>query len=171
MAIKHKSVDVRNYTKSPENQYDKSASLLSDNSKPIGIAVPLQLSGIVSGGIKMRYSPIEQIRDNFRNLILTNYGTRVMKPEFGTNLRSVSFDVTRDEFTNEVQRRIQSAINKYMPFISLENIEIVFGKSQYSQNYLSTDPLKNNNSSTTITIEYSVSALALNKDVITVVLV
>ena len=52
---------------------------------PIGIATPMQL-GNGTNIYKMHYKLEDQIRDNLRNLVLTNQGERIGRHDFGANL-------------------------------------------------------------------------------------
>lgn len=86
---------------------------------PIGIKTPIQL--IDEGGFfKMHFENADQIADNLRNLILTNHGERLVHYDFGANLRSLTFNLGQEEFDNEAILRIKRAVNKYMPYVSLE---------------------------------------------------
>ena len=68
----------------------------------------------------MNYSLTDQFADNLRNLLLTNWGERLGLYRYGANLRSLVF-LTQDEFDNQAIERIREAVEKWMPFIDLEN--------------------------------------------------
>jgi len=88
---------------------------------PIGIKTPLQLS-TTDDLFLMNYSLKDQVRDNFRNLILTNWGERLGQFTFGANLRQLLFEFTSlDNFDNEAVVRIKNAVTKWMPYINLED--------------------------------------------------
>lgn len=99
------------------------AQQLIKSSTPIGIKTPLQL-GSQDGILVMNHSLIEQIHDNLRNLLLTNWGERVGLYNFGGNLRPLTTEFsTLDNFDAAAMERITSAVQLWMPFISLENYE------------------------------------------------
>lgn len=86
---------------------------------PIGIKTPIQL--IDEGGFfRMHFEYADQVADNLRNLILTNHGERLVHYDFGANLRSLTFNLGQEDFDNEAILRIKRAVNKYMPYVSLE---------------------------------------------------
>lgn len=86
---------------------------------PIGIKTPVQLSPDGQGLFAMHTDIKEQIADNLRNLILTNWGERLGNYFFGSNLRPLLADFShKDDFDNEAMIRINTAITKYMPFIT-----------------------------------------------------
>lgn len=86
---------------------------------PIGIKTPIQLVG-EGGFFQMHFDNANQIADNLRNLILTNHGERLVHYDFGANLRALTFNLGQEQFDNEAILRIKRAVNKYMPYVSLE---------------------------------------------------
>ena len=86
----------------------------------IGPSLPLMPDS--SDGFAMIYAFNEQIKQNFKTLILTHPGERVMEPEFGVGITKYLFD----NETGDYQQRIISATNKqiakYMPVVSLISI-------------------------------------------------
>lgn len=90
------------------------------NEIPIGIKTPLSFGDREL--FAMNLNLVDQIKDNFKNLILTNYGERLGRYDFGTSLREMTLELSRDDFDIEVARRIKSAVSKYMPFLELENL-------------------------------------------------
>ena len=84
---------------------------------PIGIKTPLELVGGKSL-FRMHTEIGEQIQDNLRNLLLTNWGERVALTNFGANLRPLLTEFTnKDDFDTEAMLRINTAISKWMPFV------------------------------------------------------
>jgi len=60
---------------------------------PIGIKTPLRLSEKDNDSLFEMHRNIEDVvRDNLRNLLLTNKGERLGRHDFGTSLRSLTFD-------------------------------------------------------------------------------
>lgn len=97
---------------------------------PIGIKTPLSLGSKSDGIFSMHFNIADQIQDNFRNLLLTNHGERLGFYDFGANLRTLTTELTTDQFESEVARRIKMAVTKYMPFIDLQTFEYVIDHSQ-----------------------------------------
>jgi len=86
---------------------------------PIGIKTPLELDGTGFDSFKMHYTVREQVADNLRNLLLTNYGDRVMHYDFGANLTPLVADFShKDDFDQEAMIRINTAITKFMPYVT-----------------------------------------------------
>lgn len=93
------------------------------NERPIGIITPLVAGDDI---FKMNTSPIRQLTDNFRNLIMTNHGERLGMFNFGANLNSLLFDFSNNpNYTDLVSETIIEATNKYIPSIAINNIEVI----------------------------------------------
>ena len=50
---------------------------------PVGISPKLPLAVSAPDGYRLTKTPAEAVKQNFKNLILTSPGERVMIPEFG----------------------------------------------------------------------------------------
>jgi phage baseplate assembly protein W len=88
---------------------------------PIGIITPLRL-GTDEGVFAMNFSLEDQIADNLRNLIQTNWGERLGLYEYGANLMPLLVDYSsQDDFDSLAIQRINAAVSKWMPYVSLED--------------------------------------------------
>ena len=85
---------------------------------PVGIKTPLQL-GNGTNIYKMHYSLQDQIKDNLRNLVLTNNGERLGRPDFGANLLEMSLELGSEDADQKAMIRIKDAVGKYLPFVRL----------------------------------------------------
>lgn len=86
---------------------------------PIGIKTPLQLSND-EGLLVMHYDLADQLADNLRNLLQTNWGERVGQYFFGANLKPLTTEFTSQEaFDSEAVVRIKNAVATWMPFVDL----------------------------------------------------
>lgn len=91
---------------------------------PIGIKTPIELGSNGDGIFKMHRSLADQIKDNMINLIMTNQYERLGFPDFGANIRPLVHELGSNNGDEEAMARIQRAVAKYMPFVSLENFLI-----------------------------------------------
>ena len=74
----------------------------------------------------MHTDAIDQIRDNMKNLLMTNHGERVGLYDYGANLYPLLFDMaTIDDFEQEVTKRIMESITVYMPGITVDDVQIL----------------------------------------------
>jgi phage baseplate assembly protein W len=125
---------------------------------PVGIKTPLELDDSGKEIFALNYNVQDQIRDNLRNLVLTNHGERVCLYDFGADLRPLLSEWTnQDDFDSEACLRINTAISKYMPFVTpLEFSSLV------DRDY--DEPLNK----VTINIVYTVPPLNIKRDQITI---
>tara|TARA_R100000664_G_C2727695_1_gene119151 strand:+ start:61 stop:459 length:399 start_codon:yes stop_codon:yes gene_type:complete len=93
----------------------------------------------------------EAIKQNFKNMILTSPGERVMIPNFGVGLRRYLFSNVNSNLFEALTQRIQTQVDTYMPFIDI--IEISFVTSDESSN-LSINEIQTN-------IRYSIPGISL----------
>lgn len=95
---------------------------------PFGIKTPLCI-GSAEGILEMNYNLGEQFADNLRNLLLTNWGERVGLYQFGGNLKSLTAEYeAQDNFDSQAIERIKAAVDKWMPFIDLEDFTSVIDR-------------------------------------------
>jgi phage baseplate assembly protein W len=113
--LSFKNVGIREFT-------TEDTSTQSAPKNPIGIKTPVEIDGTGESLFKMNLEIADQVSDNLKNLILTNWGERVGKYNFGANLRPLLTEFTnKDNFDQEAMIRINTATSKWMPYISLEN--------------------------------------------------
>lgn len=88
----------------------------------IGSMLPLANSRY--GYFNPSVSTVEQIKSNIKNILLTNKGERLHDPHFGCDLRELLFEQIFDyeTFTETINQRVRSQIERYMPFIKINNI-------------------------------------------------
>ena len=97
------------------------------DTQPIGIKTPLAFGTTRSGLFEMHFNNRDQVRDNVRNLIQTNWGERVGLYTFGANLIELTGELTsKEDFDGEAMLRIKNAISTWMPFIELNTFESEF---------------------------------------------
>lgn len=90
---------------------------------PISIKTPMRFSENFGDLLEMHTNQFDAIRDNLRNLLLTNYGERVGHYDFGGNLITVVNELGSDDGDSQAMALIALAVRKYMPFISLQGFE------------------------------------------------
>jgi uncharacterized protein len=78
--------------------------------------------------IKTHYDMIfdieSNIKQNFKNLLLTNPGERMMIPDFGCGVRRYLFEYDINASFDDLTTIIQDQIDTYMPFIEIEDISL-----------------------------------------------
>ena len=97
---------------------------LTGRDLPIGIKTPVRFAPS-DGLFAMHSDVLANIKDNFKNLLLTNHGERVGLYDFGANIRPLIFDLGKANFDAIAIQRINKAISKYMPFIDPLTFETI----------------------------------------------
>lgn len=127
-------------------------------SLPVGIKTPLRSTD--KRVFDVHFDLADQISDNLRNLILTNWGERVCLYKFGGNLRPLLTEfVSADDFDTNAISRIKQAVTTWMPFVELEDYQ----SSIESNTSHKLGAVK-------IAITYNIPALSVNKKSIEITL-
>ena len=92
---------------------------------PIGIVTPCQLGRSNDGLLRMSKDLVKQVRNNFRDMLATNWGDRLVLYDFGANLQELAFELTSGVAETEAIRRIKRCAEKYMPFLVLQTFQVV----------------------------------------------
>lgn len=78
-------------------------------------------------GIMPTQEGLNQIKSDLLVLLLTNPGSRVMLPEFGTPLNSLIFQPNDDQTAEAAREMIINSINRWEPRLTIEELEVVAG--------------------------------------------
>ena len=94
----------------------------------ISVKLPLQYDE-EDGPYQLTKTLKETVKQNFKNLILTNPGERIMNPNFGVGVYRFLFEHATAEVTSTLRERIVQQTSKYLPFINLINVGIDFAEN------------------------------------------
>ena len=75
------------------------------------------------------------IKQNFKMIILTNPGERVMQPEFGVGIKQFLFENFSDNVYADIDIKIREQVAIYLPVIRIINLE--FAESSIDNNEIS----------------------------------
>jgi len=126
---------------------------------PIGFKTPLRV-GDQNDLFAMHNSLVDQIHDNLRNLLQTNWGEHLGVYDLGANLRPLVTEyATQDDFDAQAVQRISTAVSRWMPYVSLEDFLSEIDRTENKN----TGVIK-------ITITYSVPTLQSGKKALQVTL-
>lgn len=85
---------------------------------PFGIKTPIELAHGTDDLFVMHYEVQDQVRDNLKNLLLTNHGERLAQYKFGANLRPLCSEyANKESFDSDAMININTAIKTFMPYI------------------------------------------------------
>lgn len=90
----------------------------------ISVKLPLFYSN-VDGPYSLNKNIGEVVRQNFKNLLLTSPGERIMLPDFGVGLRRLLFSNITPALYGQISVLINEQVDKYMPFINIEDIQLL----------------------------------------------
>jgi len=84
----------------------------------LGIVLPIARGK--TGFFAQAFTPIEQVKSNLINLLLTRKGERVYQPTFGCDIHGLVFTQMDEQYEQNVKQSIVSAVSKWMPFLNIE---------------------------------------------------
>ena len=84
------------------------------------------------GGFEMNETSTEAIADDIRNLLKTNFGERLIHWDMGANLRGLIFENKGEDLKQKISDSIVSAVEKWLPFVTLSKIEVFDSVSNQS---------------------------------------
>ena len=87
----------------------------------ISAKLPLHFDGH-SGKYKLNKTYRDVVKQNFKNMILTSPGERMMDPLFGAGIRNLLFEMDHESLRSEIILRIQEQIDMYMDYITITEI-------------------------------------------------
>lgn len=88
----------------------------------LGVAFPMMNTGV--GGYLAQNENLRSLRDCVVQLIMTGRGARVMRPDFGTDLRSSVFEPLNDDMINSLREQIIQVISKYEPRVIVKRVSL-----------------------------------------------
>jgi len=86
------------------------------------VRLPLQVSPI-DGPYALIRNQVELIKQNFKMLILTIPGERMMDPEYGVGLKQYLFEANSPSTHAMINDRIVEQTKRYMSYIQLNKID------------------------------------------------
>ena len=79
-----------------------------------------------SPGYYLNKNMLEVVKQNFKNLLLTAPGERMMNPDFGVGLRNFLF-LPREAAISAIRQRVEGQVSRYMPFIRINKLQFNHG--------------------------------------------
>jgi|TARA_R110000751_G_scaffold92052_3_gene180340 phage baseplate assembly protein W len=77
----------------------------------------------------------QNIKQNFKNLLLTTPGERVMIPDFGVGLRRFLFENNSFELQDKISERIDNQVSLYMPFVAVNQVQFFDQANSLKSNF------------------------------------
>jgi hypothetical protein len=86
--------------------------------------IPLTYSDTY-GPYELNSNLLDTVRQNFRMLVLTTPGERIMLPDFGVGLRNFLFEAIDSTTFSSIVEKMREQIDLYMPMISLTGVDFI----------------------------------------------
>jgi phage baseplate assembly protein W len=86
------------------------------------ISVKLPLRKDATYGYAMNASYREVVKQNFKMLLLTNPGERMMMPNFGIGIAKYKFENFSSQLKSEITSKIREQVKIFMPFLEIRDI-------------------------------------------------
>jgi phage baseplate assembly protein W len=96
-----------------------------------GPALPLKRDEI--DGYAMKKTIVEETKQNFKILLLTNPGERIMDRNFGIGIKKFLFEPQESLLYDKIRKRIKKQLNQYLSHVVVEKIEFGGGDIAYSR--------------------------------------
>tara|TARA_R100000234_G_C4984787_1_gene172684 strand:+ start:911 stop:1330 length:420 start_codon:yes stop_codon:yes gene_type:complete len=94
----------------------------------MGINLKFPLRSYRKGFFEMNNTTMDAVREDIKILLLTKKGERVVNPTIGTNipilLGELFEPIEKNEMESRIGAEIKSALETWMPYVTLEAIEI-----------------------------------------------
>jgi phage baseplate assembly protein W len=118
---------------------------VSSSRQDNGIGVVLPIGKSADGMFfKQSYTTIDAAKSNIKNLILTMRGERIMHPTLGSGLWSLIFEPMQGEGAEDaVKQTIIENVRVWLPYISIDKLEVVFKEDNNAVEILMELSLKN----------------------------
>ena len=96
----------------------------------IAIGIDLPMMAGTGAAFKLNYTTLDQAVANAKNLLLTNRGERIMQPDFGCDLRNTLYENITEDLITELEDRIKSNFDYWLPYIFINELSIVPSEDQ-----------------------------------------
>ena len=96
-----------------------------------GITLPIQIGNTA---FNQAFTSYEQIKSNIKNILLTKKLERIMNPGFGSGLQELLFEQNDDFLISDITDAINDAVEKWLPYVSIENINVTSTNEQKDKN-------------------------------------
>jgi len=92
------------------------------NQQDITVVYPLEINDGHGFETIKRDIPIEAVKFNLKNILLTNPGENLSDPDFGVGLKRVLFELETSQTVQGLKQKIINQIQKYANYFSRLNV-------------------------------------------------
>ncbi len=98
----------------------------------ISINFPFAAATGSLGYLEPTSNVVDALTANIKSLLLTNWGERVMQPDFGCNFRQFIFEQKTTSLKSSVADRVRAQLDKWLPFLTLVGLYVKFSEEDKS---------------------------------------
>ena len=91
----------------------------------ISIKIPINYNE-QDGPYQLTKTLPETIKQNFKNMVMTVPGERIMDPNFGVGIHQLLFENEVNDAIETFRERLYDQTKKYLPFVNIINVETNF---------------------------------------------
>ena len=102
--------------------YDLEYIKIPSKRQVLGMAFPMRWNGV--GGYVTANENLTSLRDCVKQLLLTSRGARVMRPDYGTDIRKSVFEPLTVDVIDNLRGQILSTIRTYEPRVLVNKISL-----------------------------------------------
>ena len=106
-----------------------------DENTFVGIDLPFHKGDGSDGMFAATTTTLAAVKNNVKNLLLTELGERVMQPNLGIKLKRFLFDPYTEEVANQIKASISATFSFWLPFVDIINIEVGMNDSLEGNDY------------------------------------
>jgi len=78
------------------------------------------------------YTTQDQAISNFKNLLLTRKGERLMQPNFGTNIYGTLFENNTEDIRASIKKMLIKDVKFWLPYISINDVIVTTNMSMHA---------------------------------------
>jgi len=90
----------------------------------IGLDLPIRKSDGVDGYFASTSTTIAAVKNNIRNILLTNKGERFLQPNIGLNLRKYLFEQFTVDTSESIRIEIVDTFKNWLPFVEIKDLRV-----------------------------------------------
>tara|TARA_B100000424_G_C22920882_1_gene489952 strand:+ start:1045 stop:1446 length:402 start_codon:yes stop_codon:yes gene_type:complete len=103
--------------------------------------LPLHIDQIDGYGLTKNFKQVAA--QNLKMVIMTNPGERIMIPEFGVGIKTYLFENATSAVFENIEEKIRQQARIYLPYITIDTINFLSEKSDFSENPIEPSSLSN----------------------------
>ena len=103
--------------------------------------LPLHIDQIDGYGLTKNFKQVAA--QNLKMVVMTNPGERIMIPEFGVGIKTYLFENATSAVFENIEEKIRQQARIYLPYITIDTINFLSEKSDFSENPIEPSSLSN----------------------------